>query len=199
MIQNTDRFNKVLSDLLAYYHKPCNETVFSVWLQTCNESLTDEEFYQCVALCLRERVQLPAIDEFIQLLQGDSKALEEMATADAWRLILEGCAIASSTREEHVARKQEIMASLSPSQTKALYELGGFSRLGQVAVDDMTWRRKEFFQLCKVYQDGDKAQGRSDRYFKAIFPYNALTGEAKAALPPSSNGNGLTKIGDSMF
>ena len=199
MIQNIERFNKVLSDLLAYYFKPCNETVASVWLAVCNESLNDNEFYQCVALCLREKTQLPAIDEFVQLLQGDAKALEEVATADAWRLILEGCAIATSGREEHVARRQEIMAGLSSAQFKALYELGGFTRLGLVAADEMQWRRKEFFQLCKIYQDGDKAQGKSDRYFRAAFPYNALTGEAKPALPASSNGNGLTRIGDSLF
>lgn len=186
MIHNTDQFVKVLKDLLAYYHKPANDTAIAIWLSSCSKVMNDEQFYQAVTLCFEEKSQLPPINEFIALIAGDSKALEELSIAQAWDAIIEGSAIASSTRPEHITRRQEILANLTAAQFKALHQLGGFSRLGQVSTDDLVWRRKNFLEMCKIYKEGEKATQ------KAFKP-------SHSSLELSSGNGSMTKIGDALF
>lgn len=180
MISDVQQFNKTLKDLLEYYRKPANTTVTGIWLTACSEAMDDELFNQAVIVCLRERSQLPTINEFIGLVCGDEGVLQQLSNADAWTQILEGAAIASSKREEHVSRREEIVKNLSLAQSKALYELGGFDRLGLVPSDDMVWRRKEFMQLCKIYSEGDKERGKGARFFLSRTTNSGLTSLAES-------------------
>jgi hypothetical protein len=185
-IQNIEAFTKTLKELLEYYHKPCTDTVSSIWLSVCNESLSDEQFTQAVVLCFRRFDRLPSLDEFVGLIQGDQEAIAELKIGEAWDKIMQAAAIATSTHPDHVRLKQEVLETLSPAQSAALHQLGGFARLGQCPIDDLIWRRREFTQMCKLHLAACRIASTAQFH-------DPSTGQA---LPRS---NGLSSLGESLF
>jgi hypothetical protein len=189
MIRDIEQFTKVLKELLEYYGKPANETAISVWFSVCNQNLTDEEFLQTVTLCMRQRDRVPAIDEFVGLLKGDPVALEDIALQDAWKSILEAAAISNSQDKDHTAFRAAVLNQmLTDSQRYALQQLGGFSRLGELGADDLTWKCKDFYRLCKSYNQKLKHPLTEDKQ---------LPGSVSPGV--SIKRKGFSSLGESLF
>lgn len=160
MILDQIQFNRLLTDLLAYYGKPINETVQAAWFVACSEDLDDDRFSAAVVACFRECRFMPTINEFIALVKGDNEALETEGNIKAWEAIMEGAKIAGSLREDHIEQRSQITQSLNPAQRRALYLVGGFTKIGELPQNDLHWRRKEFLETVKNIGAGVEALDR---------------------------------------
>lgn len=172
MIQDIERFTRILGDLLAYYHKPMNTTVSDRWFIRCNQELTDLEFAECVGLCLDEKAYLPPINEFIGLVRGDAKALDEVGALEAWGAIEASLGQASSP--DYAEAREDLIESLTPAQASALRQLGGIFKLSMISPKDLEWKRKEFLQMVKTYEGGAIAKARSQKFLAGSSGFKSL-------------------------
>lgn len=141
---------KYLTDLLAYYHKPANTTVLSIWLEEC-KSFTQVQFYEAVRACLKKYTQMPTVDEFLALVVGDRTSFVETQSLDTWQLITK----ASCLSPDDEFRKT-LPSMLAITERKALVELGGLNAIALCLEKDLIWKKKEFLRLCQVYQSSEE-------------------------------------------
>lgn len=184
---------ELIRDLLQYYHKPANNTVLSVWLKHCYP-MDDQEFRTAIEICLMEREHLPTIAEFLELTRGDSEALDQLSLEQAWQLIIEGSAIATSRSDEHIHRRRQIQTMLSDAQRKALGAVGGLIGLGFTPADQLHWRKRDFIASYRIHKEGEKAIQRSQLYLTgdsipdSLKPYEGEEGDRDDGMDDDQSG-----------
>lgn len=218
-ISDIETFSKRLTSLLKYYHKPVDDVIQDVWFTICDQLLTDEEFNQGMILTMRKKDFLPPIDEFIKLVKGNHEVLDEYEAGEIWEAIVSLLGGASSPLPEHATPRRAFLDSLAPVYTYALRKLGGLQSLSYAPVDQLVWKRKEFFGYCKSYRQVEELRHEGNERAKAAavagdkairaLPQSTLDAvafqldneperELVEAAAPRSN-NGLTSIGDALF
>lgn len=181
-IANIEQFNRRLASLLRYYHKPVDELIQEIWFSACDAVLSDEEFFDAIALTLRKKDFLPPIDVFIKSVKG-GELLADFQAGEVWEKIVMLSAIATSSREEHKIERLLFVDSLAPAYRHALDRLGGLAAIGLVPVENLHWKQKEFISCSKNFQQVEELRKEGNERASAA----ALGGDgAVKALPQST-------------